>query len=113
MKTRRAQNLILTPWLSLPIVLISQVALWDRLPPEIAVHFTAAGRPVTSMSRAGFLLFSIITLLAVLAVCTWQLRQADERRSSGVLLRYYFTVMVMVLIYVGVLIYNVSISVAR
>ena len=106
MKTRRAQSLILIPWLSLPLVLISQLALWDRMPREIAVHFTLSGRPVTLLSRVGFLLFSITTLLVVLAVCTWKLRKADERSSSGILLRYYFTVIFMVLIYFGVSVYN-------
>lgn len=109
MKLIRAQKLVLIPWLSLPIVLISQAALWDRMPPAIAVHFTSSGRPVTLMSRAGFLLFSIITLLIVLVVCSWKLRKADDGSSSGMLLRYYFTVIVMVFIYAGVLICNVYI----
>jgi hypothetical protein len=107
LNTRRAKNLVLIPWLSLPAVLISQVALWERMPSEIAVQFTTSGQAVTLMSRAGFLLFSIITLLVVLVLCTWKLRKADDRSYSGVLLRYYFTVIVMVLIYFGVLIYNV------
>jgi hypothetical protein len=113
MKTRRAQNLVLIPWLSLPTVLISQIALWDRMPPEIAVHFTTSGRPVTLMGRAGFLLFSIITLLIVLVICTWKLRRAADRSSPRGLLRYYFTVIVMVLIYFGILIHNVYIQAAR
>ena len=107
---RRAQKLILIPWLSLPAVLFSHLALWSNMPPAIAVHFTASGRPVTLLSRAGFLLFSITTLLVVLAVCTWRLRQGKDGASARGLLRYYFAVTVMVLIYFGVLIYNVYLS---
>ncbi|HLL75663.1 MAG TPA: hypothetical protein VK421_10405 [Pyrinomonadaceae bacterium] len=106
MDARRARRLALIPWLSLPAVLVSHAALWGKMPPEIAVHFTPSGRPVTSVSRAGFLLFSVAALLAVLVVCTWKLRRPGGADSARLLLRYYFTVAAMVLIYFGVLIYN-------
>jgi hypothetical protein len=109
----RAQKLILIPWLSLPAVLFSHLSLWGSMPPEIAVHFTASGRPVTLLSRAGFLLFSLAVLLVVLVTCTLKFRKAGDTDSSGGLLRYYFTVIVMLLIYFGVLIYNVYLYGAR
>jgi cellulose synthase/poly-beta-1,6-N-acetylglucosamine synthase-like glycosyltransferase len=108
MGSRRAQKLILIPWLSLPAVLFSHLALWGRMPPDIAVHFTSSGGPVTLLSQAGFLLFSVGTLLAVLLACTWRLRNPAGRDATGTLLRYYFAVAVMVFIYFGVLIYNVA-----
>ena len=94
------------PWLSLPVVLVSYLALWERLPAAIAIHFTFSGRPVTFISRPGFLLFTVITLLIVLLVCTWRLsRQASDNPARG-LVRYYFTIIAMVLIYFGILLYN-------
>lgn len=113
MAPRRAQKTILIPWLSLPAVLFSHLALWGSMPPRIAVHFTAAGRPVTLLSRAEFLLFSVATLFVVLAFCTWRLRGAGDGGRAGALLRYYFTVAVMVLIYIGVLAYNVYLNGGR
>ena len=77
--------------------------------PQLAVHFTPSGRPVTLSSPAVFLLLSIVTLLVVLLVCPSKLREPGAGDSLRTLLRYYFTVAVMVLIYFGVLIYNVYI----
>lgn len=113
MGARRARKSVLIPWLSLPGVLFSHLALWDSLPPRIAVHFTAAGRPVTLLGRAELLLFSVATLFVVLAFCTWRLREAGDGGRVGALLRYYFTVVVMVLIHFGVLAYNVHLNRGR
>lgn len=89
-------------------LLISYLALWRRIPDEIAVHFTASGRPVTSMSRSAYLLLSMAALLVVLLAGTWRLWNSDERNVARTLLRYYFAVSVMVLISVGILVYNGS-----
>src|SRR5215207_9590065 len=99
MKARRSQNLTLFPWLSLPAVLISHLALWGRMPADVAVHLTPAGRPVTLVGPAGFLLLSVALLLAVLLAFTWRLRGAKDGGAARLLLRYYFTVAAMVLIY--------------
>ena len=104
---RREQKLILLPWLSLPAVLLSYLALWRFMTSEIAVHLTASGVPVTLSSHAGFLIFSVAILLLVLVICTWRLRKAGARDSSRLVLRYYFTVIALVLIDNGILIYNV------
>ncbi|HEX8283465.1 MAG TPA: hypothetical protein VF588_08925 [Pyrinomonadaceae bacterium] len=108
MEVRRARKLSLLPWLSLPAVLLGQLALWGRTPPDVAVHFTPAGRPVTLMSRAGFLLLSVAVLLALLIAGTRKLRASDGGNTPRTLLRYYFAVAVVVLIYFGLLIYNVT-----
>ena len=113
MGARRAQKSVLIPWLSLPAVLVSHLALWGSMPPRIAVHFTAAGRPVTLLSRAEFLLFSVAALFVVLTICTWRLREAGDSGRAGALLRHYFTVVVMVLIHFGVLAYNAHLGGGR
>ena len=77
------------------------------MPPDVAVHFTLSGRPVTLLSRAGFLLLSVATLLAVLLTFTWKLRRPDDANAHRTLLRYYFAVAAMLLIYFGVLTYNI------
>jgi hypothetical protein len=110
---RRTQNLILLPWLSLPAIALGFLALWHSMPAQIAVHFTSAGDPVTALSRQGFLLFSLATLLLVLTICTWRLVKTEARNSSRLLLRYYFTVIALVLIDTGILIYNVYLNGSR
>jgi hypothetical protein len=106
MNAKVSRKLMFAPWLSLPVVLFSYLAAWWRLPAAIAIHFTFSGRPVTFISRTGFLLFTVLTLLLVLLVCTWRLSKQTSVNPARWLLRYYFTVIVMVLIYFGILIYN-------
>jgi len=98
--------LVLLPWLSVPIILASYLLLWSRIPAEIAVQFTASGQPVTFMSRAQALLFSLITLLLVLAICSWQLWRR-EHNPERILVRYYVAIVAMTIIYLGILLYNI------
>jgi hypothetical protein len=106
MEGKRLRNLILIPWLSLSTILASYLLVWNRIPPEIAVHFTPSGIPVTSMSRTQSLLFSLITLLLILSVCSWILL---KRRSNPerILVRYYFAIVAMTIIFLAVLLCNI------
>jgi len=106
MNLNRFRNLVLVPWLSLPIILASYLLLWSRIPSEIAVHFTPSGNPVTFMSRGQSLLFDLITSLIVLSICSrklWKHNINPER----ILVRYYFAIAAMTIIFLGILLYNI------
>lgn len=105
MEGKRLHNLILIPWLSVPIILASYLLLWNRIPSEISVHFTASGDPVTLMSRTHSLLFDLIALLLVLTIGSrilWKRNINLER----ILVRYYFGIVAMTIIFLAVLLYN-------
>ena len=106
MNANRFRNLVLVPWLSLPIILASYLLLWSRIPSEIAVHFTSSGNPNTLMSREQSLLFDLVTLLIVLSVCSWKLWKRDSK-PERILVRYYFAIVTMTIIFLGVLLYNI------
>ena len=106
MEGKRLRNLILIPWLSVPIILASYLLLWNRIPSEIAVHFTASGGSDTLMSRTQSLLFDLITLLLVLTIGSWILLKRNlnpERNLVG----YYFAIVAMTIIDFAVLLYNI------
>lgn len=106
MRVNRSRNLILIPWLSLPIVLASYLLFWRRMPSEIAVHFTSLGRPDTLMSRGQSLLFDLVSLLIVLSICSWKLWQRDNHLQR--VLGYYFAIVAMTIIFLGILVYNLA-----
>jgi uncharacterized membrane protein len=107
MSVNRLRNLILIPWLSLPIMLASYVLLWNRMPSEIAVHFASSGKPDTLMSREQSLLFDLITLLIVLSICSWKL-WGRGRHPERALVGYYFAIVAMTIIFLGILLFNLA-----
>jgi uncharacterized membrane protein len=102
----RFRDLVLVPWLSLPIISASYLLLWRRIPSEIAVHFTSSGNSDTLMSREQSLLFDLIALLIVLSICSWKLWKRDNN-PVGILVRYYSAIVAMTIIFLGVLLYNI------
>lgn len=106
MEGKRLRNLILIPWLSVPIILASYLLLWNRMPSEIAVHFSLSGDRVTLMSRTQSLLFDLIILLLLLTIGSWILlkRKINPER---ILVRYYFAIVVITIISLAVLLYNI------
>ena len=107
MNVNHFRNLILIPWLSLPVVLTSYLLFWNRMQSKIAVHFTSSGNPVTLMSREQSLLFDLITLLLVLSICSWQLWRRKDNNSQRTLVRYYFAAVTMTIIFLGILLPNI------
>ena len=105
MNINNHRNLVLIPWLALPIVLASYLLLWAKIPLEIGVHFTFSGDFVTSMSRAGYLLFCFITLLLVLSICSWKVSRSNK--PNRLLVRYYFAIIALTIIFLGILFYNI------
>ena len=105
MNVKDVRSLALIPWLSLPITLASYFLLWSRIPPQIGVHFTSSGIPVTSVSRTQSLLFNLITLLLVLSVCSWRIWTGNVI-VKRILVRYYFTIVTLTVIFLGILLYN-------
>jgi uncharacterized membrane protein len=107
MGINRSRNLILIPWLSLPIMLASYLLLWNRLPSEIAVHFTSSGKPDSLMSRGQSLLFDLITLLIVLSIGSWKLWPRNHH-PERILIGYYFAIVTMTIVFVGIMVYNLA-----
>jgi uncharacterized membrane protein len=107
MSVNHSRNLILFPWLSLPIMLASYLLLWNSMPSELAVHFTSSGKPVALMSRGQSLLFDLITLLIVLSICSWKLWQRHNH-PQRILVGYYFAIVAMTIIFLGILLYNLA-----
>ncbi len=107
MHTNQLRNLILIPWLSLPVILTGYFFFLNRLPSQLAVHFTLSGNPVTLMSRERFLLFALAILLLVLSIGSWQLWKRKTTNNQKVLLRYYFATVVLTSIFLGILLSNI------
>jgi hypothetical protein len=106
MEGKRLRNLILIPWLSVPIILASYLLLWNRIPSEIAVHFSLSGDRVTLMSRTQSLLFDLITLLLLLTIGSLILLKRNIN-PERILVRYYFAIVAMTIISLAVLLYNI------
>jgi hypothetical protein len=106
MNVKDVRSLALIPWLSLPITLAGYFLLWNRMPPQIGVHFTFSGIPVTSVSRAQSLLFNLMTLLLVLSVCSWRIWTGNVNLKR-ILVRYYFAIVTLTIIFLGILLYNI------
>lgn len=106
MESHRLRNLILIPWLSLPIILVSYLLLWSRIPSEMAVHFSLSGRPDTLMSRSQSLLFDLITLLLILTVGSSLLMKRNTNHAR-VLVGFYFAISAVTIIYLALLLYNI------
>ncbi len=107
MNVNSFRNLILIPWLSLPVVLASYLLLWSRLPAQMAVHFRSSGDPVTLMSREQSLLFDLIILLLVLSICSWQLWRRKDNKFQRGLVRFYFAIVAITIISLGILLFNI------
>lgn len=101
-----SRKLILIPWLSLPVVLASYSLFWDRIPTGLTVHFSPTGDPVTLMSRAASLLFSMAALPLVLLFYSWRVGRGGKNPARA-RVRYYFTVSAMTLIFLALLLSNV------
>jgi hypothetical protein len=106
MEDKRLRNLILIPWSSVPIIMASYLFLWNGMPPEIAVHFSLSGNPVTFMSRTQSLLFDLITLLLLLTIGSWILSKRNVN-TARILVRYYFAIVAMTIISLAILLYNI------
>ena len=101
------RKLALIPWLSIPTVLVSYVLLWNRIPPEVVVQFTYSGNPVSSFTREQSLLFNLVSLLVVLSICTWRIRSRSDN-SKRLIVRYYFAIATMTIIFLGILFHNIN-----
>ena len=111
MSTKNWRALTYLPWLSLPLVLISNLILWNRLPANLAVHFNLGGAANGWMSREWNLAFSLGALFLILSFSTAPLLR--ERREGAVmrakdLLRHCLSVVIISGIMIGVLIYNLQ-----
>ena len=108
MKTNTSRLLTLLPWLSVPLVASAYLALWDRIPERLAVHFGADGTPSGWMTRGESLVLDLALLLFILVVGTLKMRgqPPDERRAGRALL--FVAVGFVTLVFLGILKYNIT-----
>ena len=107
MNDKRRRALILLPWLSLPVVVVSFLVLWERVPERLAVHFDSSGAANGWMSRWQFLAFSVGVLVFLIANFSWKL--LSGRDDGNVLLRmiyYYAGTIIVTGVLLAVLKYN-------
>jgi uncharacterized membrane protein len=110
MTTKNWRALTYLPWLSLPLVLISNLILWNRLPANLAVHFDLSGAPNGWISKGRSLEFSLAALLLLLSFSTMRLiykRSRNGEIRAKYLLRHCLAIGVLTIVMVGVLIYNI------
>jgi hypothetical protein len=106
--------LVALMWLALPVVALRYWQAWDRLPPRMATHFGAGGRPNGWMSPSESLSFSLMLLTIMLAVFTgnslYALRRMRQLDAStwAVLGLFYVIVSVITFVCDSILRYNLS-----
>lgn len=99
---------ILLPWISLPLLVITYLTWWNRLPPQLAVHFGLNGTPNTYMSREvslGFDAFILLVLLSAGSRRLWRQRRYPSVRS---LVFFYVVIAVVSIIFWLLLRYNLQ-----
>lgn len=107
MTTKAWRKLIFLPWLSVPLVLMIYVVLWSSIPERLVTQFNLAGRPSGWMSRERLLVINTGVLLFVLISFTSKLlsKARHGTYAEGIVV-YYFTVGLLMIIFLGLLLYN-------
>ena len=98
--------LIFAPWLALPLVVGCYVALWSRLPAELAVQFDPSGAVANTIGRMSSLLLDAAILLFVLCQFTYRLWDTGGRDLRTILAAYYGAVIFITTIFLTILKYN-------
>jgi len=108
MKSSTARLLTFLPWLSLPLVAVVHLLLWDRIPERLAVQFDTSGAVSNWMTRGQALGFDLAVLLFILVTSTLKLRRQgnDEQLSGLVILNV--AVLFVTLLFFGLLRYNIT-----
>ena len=110
MKSSTARLLTFLPWLSLPLLAIVHLLLWDRIPERLAVQFDSSGAATNWMTRGQSLAFDLVVLLLILVTSTLKLRRRgqDEQLTGLVMLNA-----AVLFVTVGLFIVTVSIQKRR
>ncbi len=101
-------------WLALPTIALRYWQVWGQLPPRMATHFGAGGRPNGWMSPEGALSFSLGLIFFILVLFTailfYALRRMPQPDTSAWALMGLFYVIVAVVTFVcdAVLRYNLA-----
>lgn len=98
--------LLLLPWLSLPLVAVVYLLLWNRLPERLVVHFDPAGRPNSMLTRGQSLVFDLAVLLVILVLTNLRLRRQSPTERNNNLILLLLAVSFITLIFLGFLGYN-------
>ncbi len=108
MKMTTRKLLTLLPWLSPPLIAAVYLALWDRIPERVAVHFGVDGAPNGWMTRGQSLALDLGLLLFILVTGTFKMRgQPPAERGAGRAL-LFVAVAFVTLIFLGIIKYNIT-----
>jgi uncharacterized membrane protein len=108
MNTTTARLLRFLPWLSLPLMACVHLLLWNRIPERIAVHFDLSGTPTSWLTRGQSLFFDLAVLLFILITSTLKLRRQSQREQDSGLILLNVAVLIVMLVFLGLLKYNIS-----
>jgi len=108
MKSSTTRLLTILPWLSLPLVVLVHLLLWERIPERLAVQFDTNGAVTNWLTRGQSLAFDLAVLLVVLVTSTFKLRrQGQDEQLSGLVIQNAAVVFV-TLVFFGLLKYNIA-----
>lgn len=99
---------IFLPWISLPVLVMTYLIWWNRLPPLLAVHFSGGGTPNTFMTRWASLGFDVLILLILLGGCSRRLWLQARYPSVRSLAFFYVVIAVVTIIFCSLLRYNLQ-----
>jgi hypothetical protein len=106
LKTHR--RLVLLPWASIPLLLLTYLLTWSRLPDRLVTQVDWLGNPTGSMTRGQSLIFELATLAIVLSSFTMKLRVEGTNRLKKRLVTYYIAVGLILVIFEGMMLYNLN-----
>jgi uncharacterized membrane protein len=99
---------LLLPWLSLPLVALVYLLLWDRIPERLAVHFGPSGAPSGWMTRGQSLVFDLAVLLIILVASNLKMRRQSPTERNTNLIILILAVAFVTLVFFGLLKYNIT-----
>lgn len=109
MKSSTERLLTFLPWLSLPLLAVVHLLLWDRIPERLAVQFDTSGAVSNWMTRGQSLAFDLAVLLFILVTTTFKLRRCrrPEEQLSGLIILNAVVVLI-TLVFFALLKYNIT-----
>jgi hypothetical protein len=108
MKTSTERLLTFLPWLSLPLLALVHLLLWERIPERLAVQFDGSGAVTNWLTRGQSFALDLAVVLFILLTTTLKLRSRsrDEQRSGLIILNA--AVLFVTLVFLGLLKYNIT-----
>ncbi len=104
------KTLIAMLWLALPIIALSYLMAWDRLPAQVATHFDAAGHANGWMTPEKSVIFALVSVTIMLTVFTVVLTLVRQGETFSWAMLGFSYVLVGVLVYANesIITYNLN-----